>query len=283
MPSPFALGSASHIATVVLVLGCWAGLAQLASALVRPSYAAGMVTLRTATRQKRRAKLGKAVAAAWMYAIVLIAMVTSFVGAGVLLKDTADYFGFQRYVLSWEYLLHPRYVAVLCASGLAAFPAAIVRFRRCRVMNAAAYEAAHRVGFAVFMAAAAAGFAFLLWLEAGQSGGGAQGMPSGPGAARAVAVLVASRAAAAGFGGVPGTEASREAARRVAEAGVSEEDRRRLLAFVSSLPLRAGVAMGSLRERMRARGFDDDTARLASSDLREKLARASRGRILRRA
>ena len=264
----------SRAAMVLIVVGSWAALAQLATALMRPTYNAGLLTLRTATRHKRKARLSRVVATSWMYTIVFVALLTSFVGMGVLAKDPADVFGFQKYVLSWEYVLHPRFVALLCLSGLSASAAAVARFRRSNVMNAAAYDAASKLGFAVFSGVAAVGFAFLLALEATRSAAPGPAMPSGGGVAKAVAVLVASRASLAGFGG-----ASRDGARELIDrqfdaAGVTGEDRAKLEIFAYSLPRRADVALESLQSRMRSKGFDAETATGAASELRAAMARS---------
>lgn len=272
----FALTNAARIAMVLIVVGSWGGLAQVATALMRQTYNAGLITLRTAPREKRRARLSRVVATAWMYAIVFIILSTSFVGMGILMKDTADFFGFQKHILSWEYVLHPKFVALVCACGLAASAVAVARFRRAKVMNAAAYDSACRLGFAVFMGTAAVGFAFILVLEAARVGGGgaaASAMPSGRGVTRALAVLAASRAPLAGFGGFSTADAQDFIDGYLKDAGVPGKDTAVLKNFVSSLPVRVDVVMESLESRMRAKGFDAATSRDAAAELRAAVVR----------
>eukprot|EP00873_Tetraselmis_striata_P043971 jgi/Tetstr1/464235/TSEL_009040.t1 len=275
----FALTNAARIAMVLLVVGGWAALGQLAIAVMRRAYTTGLMTLRTATRKRRRARLARVVATVWMYAIVFTMMLTTFIGMGVLMKDTADFFGFQKHILSWEYVLHPKFVALLCACGLSASIASVYRFRRAKVMNAAAYDAACKFGFKVFMGAAGVGFAIIIMLEAVRLAGdvGAT-MPTGEGVSKALAVLVASRAPLAGFGGVPKEEVGWFVDGYMKRMGVAGRDLTRLRNFAYSLPKRVDVAMESLQGRMLSSGFDAETARDAAAELRAAVVRLRKSR-----
>jgi hypothetical protein len=261
----FALPGAGRVAMLVVVVISWALMSFIAYAIMRPTYNAGIVTLRTATRQKRRTRLSRVVATVWMYSIVFVALVTSLVGLALLKRDTGDVFGLHKHVLSWQYILHPKFVALLCLSGLSAAAASVVRFRRAKIVDSRAYENAWRVGFAVFVSIGCLGLSLSVLSENLQID---NVVSSGQLVGKAVAMVVASRASAAGFGPAPAGEIKDFLGDYLEKSGVSETDAIKINTFAKGLPKRFDPSKDGMHNRMKAFGFDSQTIQDAETELR---------------
>ena len=261
----FAVPGAGRVAMLVLVVISWALLSFIAYAIMRPTYNAGIVTLRTATRSKRRTRLSRVVATVWMYSIVFVALVTSLLGLALLRRDRGDVFGLHKHVLSWQYVLHPKFVALLCLSGLSAAAAAVVRFRRAKVVDSRAYENAWMVGFAVFLSVGSLGLALSVISESMPTEGA---VASGKLVGKAVAMVVASRASAAGFGPAPAGEIKDFLKDYLEKSGVSESDAAKINTFAAGLPKRFDPSKDGMHNRMKAFGFDSQTVQDAEEELR---------------
>lgn len=275
----FVMMKSSRVALVLIVFGTWAAMAGIAKALMQPVYRTGLVALRTATKSKRKSKLSKVVATPWIYTMIFIMMFTAFVGMGILMKDTADYFGFQKHVLSWEYVLHPKYVVLLCACALAGSGAAVATFHKRTAsspVSAAQYDQAWNAGFGAFMGTGAAGFLFVLVLEAARTlPYSSATMPGGEAVSKGIALVLATRSAMKMLSGK-----TRGAARVVidgylAEFGLDGDDADRVKAFAHTLPNRMDDSAKSVEQRMIARGFDAGTARATAGEVRTMRARAA--------
>lgn len=253
---------ASRFVMVSVALGSLAAVAHLSRSMLRDTYAAGMVTLTTAARERRRVRLGRVVATPWVYTSVFAMILTALAGMGMLMRDTGDLFGFQRHVLSWEYILHPRYMCLLCACAVSA---ALVSFgvfsagaRGGGVMDLDAYDAAWRAGFVTYMSVALAGFCFFLLLESKDEGFGGGLLRSHPRMGEAFAALLLYRAPMSGaVSGVDAGPARRRVRERVLGMGVSQGALEELERLAFGMPRRLLELRRTIQGRMRAAGFDE--------------------------
>lgn len=276
----FAMFNTARLAMVLMVVGTWGTMAGIAKAIMRPVYRSGLVTLRTATKSRRRSKLSKVVATPFIYTMVFILMFTAFTGMGILMKDTSDFFGFQKHVLSWEYVVNPKYVALLCACALAGSGVAVATFHRNTrgaPVSPEQYDRAWKAGCVAFMGAGAVGFAFMIVLEAARASAEAPvTMPGGGAVARGIALMMAAKSP---MKLLPGK--TRSYAREVVDdylnrLGIRGETLGRIRTFAHTLPNRLDEAAKSVEQRMVARGFDADTSSAVRREVREMRALARR-------
>ena len=276
----FAMLNAGRIAMVLIVFGVWGTMAAIAKAVVQPVYGSGLITLRTATKSKRRAKLSRVVATPWIYTTVFLLMITVFTGMGILMKDTADFFGFQQHILSWEYIIHPRYAALLCACALVGGGTAVATFHantRGSPISPDQFDRAWERGFAAYMGTGVAGFLFALVLEAARSSPEkAATMPGGAAVAKAVAIVVASRSPMKLVSGKRESQMKDVINALMSRLRIDAATLDRIKTFAHTLPNRADDSSKSVEQRMLARGFDPETARAARDQVNELRAAALR-------
>jgi hypothetical protein len=135
-------------------LPCWA----LARALLRPAFAAALVTLRSSTPRRRRARLARLVAAAPLYATAFNLLLWAALASPLLWLDANNMFGLASLVLSHACAVHPRYAAAAAAAALVGLVAGVAKLcAERRSYSTATFDAALGVSAGAWAAAATVG------------------------------------------------------------------------------------------------------------------------------
>lgn len=256
---------------VLIVIGVWLAMASIARAIMQPVYKSGLISLRTASKTKRISKLSRVIATPWIYTMVFIMMFTAFVGMGILRKDTADFFGFQKHVLSWEYILHPKYVVLLCLCTLLSSGIAVATFRihvRRGPASSDKYDKAWNNGFKAFIATGLIGFLFILILEAARSVPESPiTKPRGEAIAKAIAIIVATKSAFRMVSGKPKAYMQDLVNALMYKLDIDETTINIIKTFADTLPNRTDDSSKSVEQRMIASGFDPETSRSTKEEV----------------
>ena len=263
---------ASKVGMILLVVASWCIMALIARSIVRPIYSSGLVALRTSERASRKKRLSRVVASPWIYTMIFVVMFTAFVGIGILRRDPEDSFGFQRHVLSWQYMLHPKYAVTLCACALAASCAAVAKFRSTCVGEAIerdAFRKAWGVGLAVFLSVGASALLLDVVVDSMKKSPGITGkaMPGGAAVSRGVAALLATRAYLGTLSSAEKDRGTRIVRDKLASFGLSVGVIDVLDKFARSMPARLDDSANTIVHRMIAEGFDRETAASAREGL----------------
>lgn len=257
---------ASKIGMVLIVVASWCIMALVARGIVRPIYSSGLVAMRTSRRSFRKKRLSRVVASTWIYTSIFVVMLTALAGIGIMRRDPEDSFGFQRHVLSWQYMLHPNYALAMCACAVAASCAAVVKFRSACVggaIDSDAFGKSWGVGMAVFVSVGAAALLVDVFLDSMSTVPGATAMPGGSAVSTGIAVLLAARSHLGTLGSEERDRWTLAVRDRLEGLGLSGGVIDVIQKFVRAMPARLDESAKILVHRMIATGFDRDTAAAA--------------------
>lgn len=250
------INNVGFLVLIMLTVAVWVGSFLVAVITQRKSYVHGAISLRKESSGKHRSRLVRALIGVPMYATVYTLIFWIVVGPIVMMLDSDDYFGFQSFVLSYEFIVNPIFLGMMFVmtsiSALAIIGIFIIRKRMEHVHAEEYNKLAHSV-MAIWC-----GVGFLILTIAvfhnSAPGGSVSGLPRGDNAVDAVMLTYLMKAAKypKQLNGIYNTA--------LGKLNISRETRRKLENTVASLSNMKGLAKNAVANRMLLNGFDNSTS-----------------------